>query len=47
MIVSKKQSLLREYAKPLAETIVVFPEGLVCTSPGDGESEDVGYEDWP
>jgi len=46
MIVKKKQPLLREYAKPLAEEFVLSPEGLLCTSPGDGENEDVGYYDW-
>ena len=46
MIVIKKQSLHLEYAKPLAEEFVLSPEGLLCTSPGDGENEDVGYEDW-
>ena len=46
MIVIKKQPLLREYAKPLAEEFVLSPEGLLCTSPGDGENEDVGCEDW-
>ena len=34
MIVTNKHPFLREYAKPLAEALVVFPEGLVCTSPG-------------
>ncbi len=46
MKVNKKQPLPREYAKPLAEELTVFPEGLLCTSPGDGENEDVGYENW-
>ena len=46
MIVTNKQHLLREYAKPLAEEFVLSPEELLCTSPGDGENEDVGYEDW-
>ena len=46
MIVTNKQPLLHEYAKPLAEEFVLSPEWLLCTSPGDGENEDVGYEDW-
>ena len=47
MIVINKHTMLREYAKPLAEEFVLSPEGLLCTSPGDGENEDVGYENWP
>ncbi len=36
-----------EYLQPCAEEFSFSPEGMVCESPEDGESEDVGYEDWP
>ena len=45
MIVIKKQPLLREYAKPLAEEIVMSPEGMLCTSPANGGLEDLGEEE--
>ena len=36
-----------EYLQPCAEEFSFSPEGMVCESPEDGESEGVGYEDWP
>ncbi len=38
MIVTNKHTLPCEYARPLAEEFVFFLEGLLCTSPGDGEN---------
>ena len=38
MIFTKKQPMSCEYARPLAEEFVFFLEGLLCTSPGDGEN---------
>ena len=35
-----------QYIQPEAEVLLCAPEGVVCVSPGDGESEDVEYEDW-
>lgn len=45
MIVSKKQPLSREYAKPLAEILFITSEGVVCNSPIDGGLEGTEEED--
>ena len=47
MITEDNQKKILEYLQPHAEEFSFSPEGMVCESPDDGESEDVGYEDWP
>ena len=47
MIIKDNNTELLEYLQPLADEISFSPEGVVCESPEDGESEDVEYEDWP
>ena len=44
---SQSLSLCRDYLSPRIEVLSFSLEGMVCESPEDGESEGVGYEDWP
>ena len=46
MIIKDNSPESLEYLQPRAEEFSFSPEGMVCESPDDGESEDVGYEDW-
>jgi len=34
------------YVSPESETIDSLWASTLCTSPGNGQSEDIGYEDW-
>lgn len=34
------------YVIPLCEKVIPLWEAVLCGSPGLGESEDIGYEDW-
>ena len=34
------------YVTPECEEMSLLWESVLCVSPGNGESEDVGYEDW-
>ena len=43
---SQSLSLCRDYLSPRIEVLSFSTEGFLCDSPEDGESEDVGYEDW-
>ena len=46
MMVNDEAWLHHEYIKPKIEILPFTLEGIICESPGDGESEDVEYEDW-
>ena len=39
----KKKTL---YVTPSCEEVHSHTEAVLCGSPGFGESEDIGYEDW-
>lgn len=41
-----QQQIRDRYIQPEAEVLLCAPEGVVCESPDEGESEDVEYEDW-
>ena len=34
------------YDSPQAEVIYLNMSSMLCTSPGAGENEDIGFEDW-
>ena len=40
-------SRLKDYYElPTAEVLNMNPSSVLCSSPGDGANEDVGFEDW-
>ena len=41
-----KASDLKHYDSPTMEYIIIDYSYVLCVSPGEGESEYVGYEDW-
>ena len=40
------QRITVPYSVPECECHEGWPQGPLCSSPSEGESEDVGYEDW-
>jgi hypothetical protein len=36
----------KSYDSPAMEEVLIRYDSVLCTSPGDGENEDIGYENW-
>lgn len=36
----------REYCPPTSERIIMDVFSVLCSSPGAGENEEIGFEDW-
>lgn len=46
MKVTDKEKKDDLYIRPESVVLYCSPEGVICDSPDEGESEDVEYEDW-
>lgn len=45
-MITHSSSLKDPYDSPQAEVIYLNMSSMLCTSPGAGENEDIGFEDW-